>query len=293
MLKVKRSIAAAVLGLLAISSSCERRSISEQRTATPAPSPTPLWLVARITRSRDRFVSENFLLLSHRFASASGESSTYDGGGLRLTVAPKIVAERTITVTATLTEAADTNKPTKTETGPITFIDGQVGTHQVGGIRFTFAVTANPQLLASLDPPGPPVTFVEGTYVSPPNGFSALNYTFDRGGFVAQSSSDADLRGQSEKGRYHPDGKRIILSYDGPDARTYTLNHRIIDGIHLLINDQLVAAFDSQQSLSPPNDSPFGFYILMPPHTDNFMDWWESLPKKHPKFAKLLPGYFR
>lgn len=233
------------------------------------------------------------MLLSHRFATASGDSSTYDRGSLRLTVAPKTNADRTITVTATLTEAADTNTPTRTETGSITFMDGRAGTHQVGGIRFMFTVTTDPQLLASLDSPGPPVTFVEGTYVLPPGNVAGADYTFDRGGFVAQGFTDTFPQPPPERGPYHADGERIVLSYDGATARIYTLNHRIIDGIHLLINDQLVAAFDSQQRPSPPIESPYGrLYVLMPPHTDNFMDWWQSLPKNHPNFTKLLPGLF-
>ena len=75
-------------GLLAVCASCkERRNVGPRHPAPPAPS--LVYIDAYVTRSRDHFLSEDFVLLAHRIAAPSGKFAAHDAGDLRLEVTPK------------------------------------------------------------------------------------------------------------------------------------------------------------------------------------------------------------
>ena len=245
---------------------------------------------ARITRSRDNFFSEDFLLVAHRFATASGQRTRHDHGSVRLEVSPHDNGDGTITIASTVTEHSATAVPTTTEAPSVTVVDGQTGTHQVNGVRFTFRATGNPRI-AAVDYKCPSRYILPtGPLRLPPSYFGGDSYTFERGDFTATGFTDAGPQPPPQKGRYEVNGERIILSFDSTSARTRTFNHRIADGVHLLIDDKLLVTFDSEQRLL--REPLCGFYILMPAQTHDYMDWWRSLPKDHPNFARLLPELF-
>jgi hypothetical protein len=277
-------ITAVAMALLSISSSCKRSSTSARPTARATPPVAPVWLDARITRSRDGFFADDTFLISHRFTVPSGEQATYDDGDLRLEVAPKSNGDSTLTIAATFADHRDKSAPIQTQ---VTVVDGHATTHQAGGIRFNFLATTNPKLFASLDAAIPHTTFMEGTYVLPPTYFAGASYTFEHGSLTVSGFTDAGPQPAPQKGRYQIDGERITLNLSSPTARVQTLNHRTVDGVHLLLRDNLVATFDAQQRL--PSEELYGFYILIPPETQDFMEWWRSLAKNHPALAKLLP----
>lgn len=242
----------------------------------------------RITRSRDSFFSEDFTLLSHRFTVASGGRATYDDRGLRLEVAPKSNGDSTFTIVSTFAEHSDTSAPARTQ---VTVVDGRATTHQVGGIRFIFLATTNPKLFESVDAAIPRITFVDGIYVQAPGSFAGDSYTFERGSFTCFGFTDAGPQPPPEKGRYQSDGERIILSFDGASAPTRVFTHHIVDGVHFLIDDHLVAATAPQKRI---HYGPlFGYYILQPSHADDYFEWWRSIPKHHPEFAKQFPNSFQ
>jgi hypothetical protein len=57
----------------------------------------------------------------------------------------------------------------------------------------------------------------------------------------------------------------VTASFDGTTPRTRSFHHRIVDGVHLLLDDQALAVFDSRRRLSRGPLYSYSFYILRPP----------------------------
>ncbi|MHA3772589.1 hypothetical protein ACXR0O_13720 [Verrucomicrobiota bacterium sgz303538] len=259
-------------------------------------SATDVWLDISI-RDRDFTRTREYTVLSHRFHILSGEKASWSAGNFRLNVDPVVNPDGTIAVAFRLINNRDSQFGAPVS--EITLADGESGTKEVQGFRYSFFATTKADVLATRDR-GKPPTFEEGWYVLHP---SCTYYAkgdmlaFENGTFRCWPDTKADPS-PPLLGRYHIDGEKLTLSFADPNVRQRTLHHRIFDQLNLLIADELIEHFDSRQELELEKLE--GYYIHVEKGLPEFpfpmrwwQDWWGDVMYTHPKFAELFPINYR
>ncbi|MHA3774769.1 hypothetical protein ACXR0O_24875 [Verrucomicrobiota bacterium sgz303538] len=295
---MKRFVAAFGVIVLLLGASCKRRETIRIQPQNPHsdvaviaetfPSRN-IWMDVRATR-HSRGWSNEVAVLDHRFLLTSGQQGTCRQTTIRLDVAPVANEDGTIVVSLGLIELPENPEGLYRQPFEVVLLDGQTTTMELGSVTFTLFATTDLETLADWDR-RKPYTFVEGTYLLHPRyhfvSGDTLKFT---DGSVLSFPETKGGSGPPQKGRYRVDGEKLTLTFDGPDARTRILHHRIVDLVHLLIEDELVARFDAHHELELEKLDGYYFHGEAMPFWNT---WWKSVMDSHPGLEKLFPQYLR
>ncbi len=123
----------------------------------------------------------------------------------------------------------------------------------------------------------PPVPLFGRRFLELKDGRFTLRYVSDTGPDPTRKPLFADI----EKGRFQVDGKRLILLGDNP-LLGEVLFYREVDGISVLLTQQAVS-YDHFYG-----HPVYEYFALKPKEAAEGVEWWYSLLKAHPTFAKWV-----